>query len=156
MQRIETIPPDSPLIRRATREEVEAQIIVINRKMNFRPDAEFNRLIAAELAGLGWTVSELRNAAALIPNDAELGKHARIAGATSTDVFALARKDVRIIAGRTLSVGDMLQLVTKHARGSIGWRRRISQEAFRTVRVLGESYNRYHLHRPEIILTMPA
>lgn len=87
----------------------------------------------------------------VIVTDPDIAKEARYAGCIAADVFGQARKDPRVIAGRTMRSEQMLTMARRWSRGNPRFMSRITGDAFRTVRLEGQRAHRFHLHRPEVV-----
>jgi ankyrin repeat protein len=110
MVHLETVLPDSPLVRRVSETEIAKAILKVGRVLNAVPDKETLLHRASSMGEANWTVGDLERAAQLIPNDAELAKEVSFSGGVTPAVFAMARGRPQVLAGRLLSRKEAVQI----------------------------------------------
>lgn len=100
VQKMETIPPSSPLCAVARAEETRAAVANLAFTMNYKMSKDTIEAVAEVLTRAKWTIGELDRAAVLIPSDHELCKTMNYNRGVTPAVFAEARNRIEVKRGR--------------------------------------------------------
>ena len=131
------VPASSPLIQKATADEIEGQLIPLGLAMGKPCSEEQNRLTAGLLVEAGWTRSEVDAAFTLIPNDRELIQQVDFKKAVTAQVFTLARERDEVRRGRLLTHQEAYQEAAK--------RDKAISDLFDVVHVEGADHPRFRM-----------